>query len=57
MKNDANIVPFASQGAHSSMPSGKLPNELVGVRDKAVFLCSMKAPQVSKRSTCWAVKR
>ncbi len=35
MKNDANIVPFASQGAHSSMPSGKLPNELVGVRDKA----------------------
>lgn len=38
MKNDANIVPFASQGKHSSAPSGKLPVVLVSVRDKAATL-------------------
>lgn len=38
MKNDANIVPFASQSKHSSAPSGKLPAVLVCVRDKAANL-------------------
>ena len=38
MKNDANIVPFASQSKHSSAPSGKLPAVLVSTRDKAATL-------------------
>ena len=38
MKNDANIVPFASQSKHSSTSSGKLPAVLASVHDKAASL-------------------
>ncbi len=38
MKNDANIVPFASQSKHPSAPSGKLPVVLAKVCDKASTL-------------------
>lgn len=38
MKNDANIVPFASQSKRSSAPSGKLPVVFANARDKAATL-------------------